>query len=219
MPEIEGIIKYTLHYRPTAAVARPEVGQLTRWRTKLLDAGLMGQDPARYGGYGFGNISCRLPMEEDQPHRRAFMITGTQTGHKPVLDATDYATVQSWDISQNMITASGPAQPSSESLTHAVLYELDRHLRWVMHIHSVDLWRAAGKLGIPCTRPEIPYGSVAMAHEVQRIFAETEAATKRIFAMGGHEDGLVAFGQSPKEAAGAIWDHMAIQQAGRGGGI
>jgi hypothetical protein len=33
---------------------------LNAWRKIMYMTALIGQDPARYGGYGFGNISCRL---------------------------------------------------------------------------------------------------------------------------------------------------------------
>ena len=39
-----------------------------------------------------------------------------------------------------------------------------------------------------------------MAAEVQRLFNETDVQEQKIFAMGGHEDGVIAFGTSAEEA-------------------
>ena len=35
-----------------------------------------------------------------------------------------------------------------------------------------------------------------MAREVQRLFTSTDVRQERIFVMGGHEDGIVAFGST-----------------------
>lgn len=219
MASVEGIIKYDLRYTPSSPLHGSEIEEISLWRDKMVHAKLIGQDPDRYGGYGFGNISCRLPPPNAPANRRRFVISGTQTGHKRVLTGKDYAVVESWDLQRNRIVAQGPVCPSSESLTHAVLYELDQSVRWVIHVHSAELWRSARQLQIPQTRTEIAYGTVEMAREVKRLFVETPAAEQQIFAMGGHEDGLMAFGQSARAAAEAIWNMLAKPPKGRGGGI
>lgn len=219
MSHLEGIIKYDLQYTPSGPLQESAVEEIGFWRQEMVKAKMIGQDPQRYGGYGFGNISCRLQAKTGRRHGRRFVITGSQTGHKKVLTAMDYSTVDNWDVSRNRIVASGPVRPSSESLTHAVLYGLGHDIRWVIHVHSPELWGTADRLDIPTTRPSVAYGSVDMAREVERLFTDTPVAERRIFAMGGHEDGLVAFGQTAMEAAGAIMNLMAIRSIGRGGGI
>ena len=219
MTQLEGIIKYDLQYTPSGPLQESAVKEIGFWRQKMVEAKMIGQDPQRYGGYGFGNISCRLSAMNARSPSRRFVITGSQTGHKKVLTAMDYSIVDNWDVSRNRIVASGPVRPSSESLTHAVLYGLSQNIRWVIHVHFPDLWCNADGLKIPLTRREVAYGTVDMAREVERLFAETPVAKRRIFAMGGHEDGLVAFGQTAMEAAGAIMNLMAIRSIGRGGGI
>jgi hypothetical protein len=104
---------------------------------------------------------------------------------------------------ENRIVATGPIRPSSESLTHGVLYDLDDSLRYVLHAHSPALWRAAPALGLPITDPAIPYGTPEMAEEVRRLFRASDVAARRIFSMGGHEDGIVAFGVTA-QAAGLL---------------
>ncbi len=54
------------------------------------------------------------------------------------------------------------------------------------------------------TRPDVPYGSPEMSREVRRLFAETDVYARGVFAMGGHQDGLVAFGTTVAEAGGRL---------------
>ena len=209
MSPLEGIIKYNLDYTPSAPLPWTTVKEISHWRQIMVEAKLIGQDPDRYSGYGFGNISCRLlPLDAPSDHRR-FVISGTQTGHKRTLTAEDFCTIESWDLERNSIVAHGPMQPSSESLTHAVLYGLDPSVRWVIHVHCPELWHAAGQLQMPQTHSDIPNGTVAMTRDVKRLFAETPVAKWQLFAMGGHEDGLVAFGPTARSAANAILNRMA----------
>jgi len=97
----------------------------------------------------------------------------------------------------------GSAKPSSEALTHGAIYDASPSSRAVFHVHCPELWRRARALGLPLTRPEVPYGTPEMAREVERLFREAALAEHAIFAMAGHEDGVIAFGTSP-EAAGAV---------------
>ncbi len=61
---------------------------------------LIGQDPARYDGYDFGNVSQRIG-DIDAPHgKRSFIISGTQTGHLQELDSRHYTRVMSYDAAQ-----------------------------------------------------------------------------------------------------------------------
>jgi L-ribulose-5-phosphate 4-epimerase len=43
-----------------------------------------------------------------------------------------------------------------------------------------------------------------MAAEVQRLFRETDVLRQGIFSMGGHEDGIVAFGQTVAAAGNTL---------------
>ena len=100
-------------------------------------------------------------------------------------------------------------EPSSEALTHAAVYAQDAALRAVVHGHTPELWRHARALGLPVTDEAVPYGSPEMAREVDRLFRETDVRRHRLFAMGGHEDGVVAFGRSLDEAGSALLTHLA----------
>ena len=209
MTQQEGVIKFELWFLQTPPLPDEVLREVNAWRQVLYANQLIGRDPARYEGYGFGNISRRVGPFGVPPHARRFIITGSQTGSVPVLTGADYALVRESHPEQNLIAAEGPILPSSESLTHGTLYALDGDLRCVMHVHSPELWRHARTLGLPVTRPDVPYGSPEMSDEVRRLFGETEVRRRRLFSMGGHEDGLVSFGRTAEEAGSVLLTHLA----------
>jgi ribulose-5-phosphate 4-epimerase/fuculose-1-phosphate aldolase len=202
--EAEGVIKFELYYRVAEPVALTDLTELNAWRSRLWQLRLIGQDPRRYDGYGFGNVSMRHGACTAERGKRAFLISGTQTGALPELDACHYSLVESYDTAANRVVARGPVKPSSESLTHGILYDLDTRIQAVLHVHSPDIWQATGSLGMPVTDASVTYGTPAMATEVERLFRETDVLHQRIFSMGGHEDGIVAFGQTVEEAGATL---------------
>ncbi|WP_372368694.1 class II aldolase/adducin family protein [Candidatus Uabimicrobium sp. HlEnr_7] len=198
--EQEGVIKFQLRFFPYPAVHQKNIECLDKWRDILYTYKIIGQDPLRYDGAGFGNVSKRCPPFFQPCGKRSFFITGTQTGLKRQLTTHDYTTVLEYNIKENLIVAEGPVKPSSESLTHGAIYDADTNIRYVFHTHSPEIWKNAKALGIPVTNPDIPYGTVAMANEVKRLFNRTDVAKLKIFSMGGHEDGIISFGRSTREA-------------------
>ena len=83
MPDMipqEGVIKFTAVHQ-TRPLDERRYGELVckliAWREILGLTGLVGQDPARYEGYGFGNVSARVVPPGAARGRRAFLITGT----------------------------------------------------------------------------------------------------------------------------------------------
>lgn len=61
--EREGVIKYRLDFTPAEAVDENALTALQQWRLTLYQLGLIGQDPERYGGLGYGNISQAISSE------------------------------------------------------------------------------------------------------------------------------------------------------------
>jgi ribulose-5-phosphate 4-epimerase/fuculose-1-phosphate aldolase len=204
MRDVEGVIKFDLRYTPGAPLPRVAVVELCAWREILRRLGLTGQDPARYHGIGFGNLSRRLA-----PGTPEFVITGSQTGARPALDERHFAWVIACDPQRNALTAEGPIAPSSESLTHGQVYALDATVQFVFHVHSPELWRAAARLNIPITAARAAYGTPDMVAEVERLFRETDVRARRLFAMGGHEDGIVGFGKTAQEAGAVLVSALA----------
>ena len=205
----EGVIKFDLCFTTGPPVALDTLTELNTWRQILWKHALIGQDPDRYEGYGFGNISQRSG-DSDQPRgKRQFVISGTQTGHLEELDNRHYACVTAYNIERNQVVATGPVKPSSESMTHGVIYDLDSESRVVLHVHSPDIWNTATSQGIPVSSPAVEYGTPEMSREVERLYAQSDVRHKGIFSMGGHEDGVVAFGKTVAEAGNTLLSALA----------
>lgn len=196
----EGVIRFRFDHRrerlPPGLAAL--AGELAGWRRRLVARGVVGQEPGRYGGAGFGNLSARLPP----PHGRGFLVTGSQTGHLADLDLAGFALVDSWDAAAHRLASRGLAPPSSESLTHAALYDASPAIGAVFHVHAPALWARRGTPALPATAPTAEYGSPQMAAEVAAL--ARRLGETGLLAMSGHEDGLLAWGPSPEAAGTAL---------------
>ena len=109
----EGYIKYQSHWSPGPAPDLTAARQLDEWRRPLFTAGLVGHYEEL--DIGFGNISVRCGSPGQ------FLITGTQTGHIERTNEKHYALVTAYDIDRNEVFCTGPAQASSEAMTHAAI--------------------------------------------------------------------------------------------------
>jgi len=198
----EGVIQYALKH--TTADLGPQereaAARLLGWRTILLRLGLVGRVPGRYGGLGFGNLSARVAPPSAPRGRRRFVVTGSQTAGEVAVDAERFAVVDRWDWREHRLTSRGKVEPSSESMTHAMVYDLAPHVAAVFHVHSPALWTAADALGLPATPADVAYGTHAMAEAVRRLLATGRPIDRGLFVMRGHVDGVVAFGRTPDEA-------------------
>lgn len=193
----EGYIKFALNWERGPAPPEEWVADLRHWRKPLFDAGLIGHYADL--GIGYGNLSMRSPGDGH------FLISGTQTGHLEDPDAAHYALVTDYDIAANRVTARGPIKASSESMTHAVLYELSDGINAVVHVHSRPLWeRLLDRL--PTTRASVAYGTPEMAEEFRRLWTETDFADDGVAVMAGHEEGIVSIGDDMAQAARRILD-------------
>ena len=191
----EGTIKYDGDWTPGPAPDTEATRLLEQWRRPLYQAGLIGH--YKELGIGFGNLSVRTRAPGQ------FIISGTQTGHIATSCGEHYALVTDYDIAGNRVSSTGPVQASSESLTHAAIYELDDALDAVVHIHNHALWQEL-RDQLPTTAADVRYGTPAMAQEFLRLYRDTELSSLGIAVMAGHEDGLVSIGRSLQEAAERI---------------
>lgn len=214
MTEREGVTRYRLEYSPSAPLPRAWLAELEAWRTILWRLGLIGLDPARYEGVGYGNVSQRLPPFDAPPGARRFAISGTQTGGQAALGPEQYAIVAAYSPHDNRVTAEGPVAPSSEALTHGMLYDLDARLRFVFHVHAPEIWRSAARLRLPVTDPAAGYGTPAMAEAVRALFVRGALASPGVFVMGGHEDGVIACAERADAAGDVLIETVARALAG-----
>ena len=188
----EGYIKFRSQWTRGPALPAQAIAELNRWRNRLYEAGLIGYYEKER--VGFGNISLRYGKPGE------FVISGTQTGHLPILDENHYVLVTDHDINGNLVTCVGPVEASSESLTHAILYDLDRTIQSVVHVHSPRLWQALIDK-VPTTALNVAYGTPEMAEAFATLYRETAFAADGIAVMAGHDEGLISIGTSVAEAS------------------
>lgn len=190
----EGYIKFGCRWIEGAPPPADELTALKRWRNHLHGLGLIGVYP---DGIGYGNVSARRGDGEE------FIISGTQTGGIAELDERHFTLVTEFDIDGNALVCRGPVRASSESLTHAAIYRASHAARAVFHVHHLAAWE--GLLGrLPTTRGDVPYGTPAMAHEIARLFRESDLAATKVAVMAGHREGIISFGATPDEAGSVL---------------
>jgi ribulose-5-phosphate 4-epimerase/fuculose-1-phosphate aldolase len=193
----EGVIKYVCQWTPGPPLAAAALAELIAWRDRLHQAQQIGFYP---NGIGYGNISIRLSPG-------TFAVSGTQTGHLATTTPDHYTVADGWDIDRNTLHCTGPIQASSESLTHAALYDYSAEIQAIIHVHNRDLWqRYQGVL--PTTAATVPYGTPAMAYEMRRLLQEDNLAHERILIMAGHEEGVLTFGPTLDAAAQVLYRHL-----------
>lgn len=190
----EGYVKYSVRHEsgepPDAAI----VDRLNRWRKELYERRLIGADAA---GVGFGNISIRVAGTG------RFVISSTASGGIKELRREHYSTVTDWCFSGNRVVSFGILPPSSEAMTHAAVYQANPLIQAVIHVHHAGVWKELLRTH-PHTSSGAAYGTPEMAEEVLRLFAESDVLERRIFAMGGHRDGIISFGFELEEAASVL---------------
>lgn len=186
----EGYIKFKTHWTQTAPLDIKSLNELLFWRQQCYDRQLIG---AYSNGIGFGNISIRKENSND------FYISGSATGNIKVINEGHFAEVYKVDAPSNQLWCKGPTVASSESMSHAVIYEL---LPWVMaviHIHNFELWQRLMH-HVPTTDASAPYGSPEMVASIAHLLKTTDLPEQKIFVMEGHEEGVFVFGSSLEEA-------------------
>lgn len=199
----EGVIKFILDFKQSGPVDASLIQDITPWRKKLYELRLIGQNPDLYEGYSYGNMSRRI-----RSGNNVFIITGSQTSHLPELNIEHYSQVISCDIDKNLLVAKGPLEPSSEALSHYAIYFADQKINFVFHVHSALIWENTMALSIPMTSPDIQYGTPAMAQEIISLLQSKPLNTSNILAMGGHQDGIISFGETAEQAGQTILDAL-----------
>lgn len=175
--------------RPLAAETAPVQEQLIGWRNRLRGLSLIGVYP---DGVGYGNLSVRFPGGN-------FLVTGTATGGIPAIGSDHLTEVNAYDIASNWLRCRGPVQASSESLSHAAVYECDPAIAAVIHVHHLGLWQRLRGV-IPTTNSAAQAGTPAMAEAIADLLRDPAVRARGLFVMGGHREGLIAFGTVLNEA-------------------
>jgi len=186
-----GSVKFTCQQVPVEIGDFVGFAELNEYRRKLLELGMIGVDA---NSIGFGNLSIRDGVTS------RFYITGSATGGISELMLSHYARVVAYDFAGNWLRCEGSTIASSESLTHAAVYEADPTVFSVIHCHDMKLWAALLEKYGPTTPKEIEYGTPEMAYAVRNLLKVREVKRRKIFVMAGHEGGVVAFGKDVGEA-------------------
>jgi ribulose-5-phosphate 4-epimerase/fuculose-1-phosphate aldolase len=193
----EGYIKFNCNWIKAEPIAIDKLAEINTWRDILYNHGLIG---AYNSGIGFGNISIRCD-------NNTFIITGSATGGLDKLNETHYVLVNEYNLLQNSLRCIGPIKASSESLSHAAIYECAPEVNAVIHIHHMGIW---GKLmhKIPTTNKDVLYGTPEMANEIKRLFVESPVIKEKIIVMAGHQEGIISFGNTLDEAGKLLWERV-----------
>jgi L-ribulose-5-phosphate 4-epimerase len=173
-----------------------DISKLNEWRNKFYKLKLIGMYE---NGIGYGNISSR--------EEKGFIISGTKTGGIEYLTKKHYTKVIDWSFSNNFLTSVGPIAASSESLTHAAVYEASPETKAVIHIHSLEFWERL-KDKIPTTDEKVEYGTPEMAEEILKLFQKTDIKEKKILVMAGHKEGIISFGNNLDEAGNILLRYL-----------
>ena len=201
----EGAIRFAYDLKPPQGqIASDELfSRIQAWRQILVRLDLVGQTPGRYQGLGFGNLSARDP---DQPEE--FVITASQTGGISRLGQEDLTRIMGCNLDRFWVDAQGHQPPSSETLTHAMIYAADPRIEWVFHCHSPELWRNAATMALPTTARDVEYGSPEMVLAVADLLG-SHHSRPLVFASLGHEDGIFSCGPTARDTGGLLVSYLA----------
>jgi hypothetical protein len=181
----EGYIKYNTicigNEYPTAI----EIVDLQVLRNELKINNLIGMLP---NGIGYGNVSKKWYDK--------FIVSGSQTGGEAILNCSDYAIIHDYDIMKNTLVYSGVRPPSSEAITHLAIYEAKPKTKFVAHLHNKEIWEELIRNGQK-TSGSAEYGTVEIALEAKEYVSGLPDGIG-IFALSGHEDGIIAFSDELK---------------------
>jgi hypothetical protein len=191
----EGYIKFGCEIEP----ADPDIPDLlyqalNGWRNQLRELRLIGMNEQ---GIGFGNLSVRLPGTS------RFYITGTATGEFKHAGRQHYTLVTGYSFSGNWVTCRGPLRASSESLSHAAIYEADAQMQSVIHVHHKKMWEH-GISHLPVTDPACSFGTPDIAINIKALLQDFSVRKGGVLIMGGHPEGILFFGRSPDEAGNSV---------------
>ncbi len=184
----EGVVKYSVNHTTKNAPRCLEYAALEQVRTHLFALGLIGES----NGIGYGNLSVRDKATS------GFFVTATQTGHLSRLSPEHYSYVRHYDVNTFSVASEGMHPPSSEALSHAMLYDIHPDISAVIHIHSLALWHNMRRHHSLATTAA--YGTKEMVHEIAELYKDRDPLQHNAFVMHGHREGIMTFGSSLDEA-------------------
>lgn len=186
---IDGVIKYHVSHTQLPTPESMAFSDLEVLRCRLFALGLIGETP---DGIGYGNLSFRNKGE------RSFTITATQTGKQPRLKPNEYIRITDYNFDTFTVFSEGEFKPSSEALSHAMIYDIHPDIQAVIHVHSAALWQMMITNNALATTAE--YGTAEMVSEIAALYQSCNPFEHNAFVMKGHENGMITFGRSIEQA-------------------
>ncbi|NMC63786.1 MAG: class II aldolase/adducin family protein [SAR324 cluster bacterium] len=199
---MEGYVKFRCVREDAAPLKESDVRALNHLRAVLRkpELNLLGETSVTLDTMkgpekvGFGNVSCRASR------KGSFIISGTRTGGYNVLLPEQYVLVDSYDIEANTLYCRGRIDASSESLSHAAIYEARNSVKIIAHIHSLELWRVltdskhrTSQQCPPLSDPSAKYGTPEIAKDIKHKLLKDENNEYNFIILGGHEEGFMFF--------------------------
>jgi L-fuculose-phosphate aldolase len=166
---------HTFHVHPEPP-HNEQSDRLVHWCRRFAELGLAGK--------AMGNLSFRTD--------NGFIIT--PTGTDPLtLTVADLVEILGVDVQQREVYVAGSREPSSETIMHHAIYRARPDVLAIFHGHSPAVLEAAGRLGLPITAREQPYGTPEMATEVVCILGDHPFVIMR-------NHGFIALGETLDDA-------------------
>ena len=197
-PDVEGLIQFELKRVKTRRKVfneAPHALRLVKWRQLLVKIGWMGQDPKRYDGLGFGNLSIRIGAKLLPPEHRSFLISGSQTGHLKHFSSMDCAVVTDFSLKTHALSYFGERKPSSEALSHAAIYAAQPSVNVCIHAHCPTIWQRRETVSDLCIASQSKYGTADMSRSIYTSLQMKNIDKPALLSMSGHRDGVMAFGK------------------------
>lgn len=186
----EGVIRFSLNWEEKELEQIDVSLSFQQWRKWLYSMNWIGLTE---DNIGYGNLSIRK--------EQGFLITGSGTGAFDTLTKNQYAFVPSWNIEKNTVDCVGKIKASSESLSHAAVYEALPQMGAVIHIHDSEYWKLmVERVPLQTTTKNAEYGTVELAKEIKSRCLQNLESTGSVLALGGHEDGILAYAKTMNEA-------------------
>ncbi|MCD4832898.1 MAG: class II aldolase/adducin family protein [Bacteroidales bacterium] len=190
----EGYIKFNLNWEEKSFdFSDKDFHEINSCRQKLYEAGFIGAYP---DGIGFGNLSVRY-------NKNQFIISGSATGNFKNLSKNHFALVKDFDISKNNIQYVGLTKASSESLSHAAIYNSNSEVNAVIHIHHKGMWNTYLN-DLPTTDKKAEFGTPEIAIELAKL----ANLPSGIIIMGGHPEGIISYGKTIEKAYNILIEYF-----------
>ena len=111
-----------------------------------------------------------------------------------------------WRITGYVITYSNPNFNNDAALVNIISPNDNQFYNRFNPIANGPVVIIKNTGGIPLTSLDIEYGTSELAIEIKRLFKEENLLEKKVLVIGGHQDGIITFGETPDEAGTKILD-------------